>query len=189
MRIFVSAVCFVALTACASQSPESSSASPTGETSEQLSASTASTPALDVLKKGGTFVFALDESSPSKRIHDQCSAQSGGDAAKADACYALVHDEGGREGIRFSTGPDGQLVWTSYASEDGKEVVLIEQPFAVTTDGDHVVVGRLVGTGRGRQAGAGVFAPNKLLRFEVPDATTVAMIDPDKGRLVFHRAP
>jgi len=184
MRRYVSAVCFAALTACASQSPDTSSPSPVGDTSQKLSS--AATPALDVLKQGGPFVFALDESDPSKLFHDQCNAQSGGDSAKADACYARVHEEGAHELIRFAVDADGRLVFTSYGVEEGEEVLFLEVPLAVTTDGDHAVVGRMVGTARGRQAGEGPVAPNKLVRFEVTDATTVAMVDPQKGRLIFH---
>jgi hypothetical protein len=185
MRMFVSAVCFATLAACASQSPDASTPGATGETS--LAASSATTPALDVLKQGGPFAFALDESDPSKIFHDQCNAESGGDSAKATACYAHVREEGAHELIRFSVGADGKLVWTSYGVEDGKEVIFLEVALAVTTDGDHAVVGRMVGTARGRHAGDGSVPPNKLVRFEASDASTVAMIDPQKGRLVFHR--
>jgi hypothetical protein len=185
MRAIVSAFCFAALTACASQSPDTSS--PTSQSSEQLATAATTTPALDVLKQGGPFAFALDESDPSKFFHERCTTQSGGDSAKADACYARIHDEGAHELIRFSVGADGHLVWTSYGIEEGKEVLFLEVPLAVTTDGDHAVVGRMIGTARGRQAGEGPVGPNKLVRFEVTDATTVAMVDPQKGRLVYHR--
>jgi hypothetical protein len=188
MRFIVSAVCLAALTACASQSPETSSASPTGESSEQLSASSGTSPALDVLKQGGPFAFALDESDPAKVFHDQCTTQSAGDSTKADACYARIREEGAHELIRFALASDGHLVWTSYGIEDGKEVLFLEIPLAVTTDGDHAVVGRAAGTARGRQAGDGVVSPSKRIRFEVPNATTVVMVDPQKGRLVYHRA-
>ncbi len=187
MRLIISAVCLAAITACASQSPETSSASPTGESAEQLSAANGTSPALDVLKQGGPFVFALDESDPSKAFHDQCNTQSSGDSAKADACYARIREEGAHELIRFALAADGHLVWTSYGIEDGKEVLFLEIPLAVTTDGERAVVGRAAGTARGRQAGDGVVSPSKRIRFEVPDASTVAMVDPQKGRLVFHR--
>ncbi len=190
MKTTVSTIVIFALTACASQSPDASTASPAGETSEALSASSMTTPALDVLKTGGTFVFALDESHPAQRFHDECNAESGGDAAKAGACYSHIQEEAGREGIRFATNADGQLVWTSWVVSDGKELALLEVALAVTAEGDHVILGRPVGAARGTQAGSLPTAPNKLLRFEVPDATTVAMVDPDpaKGRLVFHLA-
>jgi hypothetical protein len=190
MRTIVLGILISAATACASQSPDASTTSPAGETSETLSASSITTPALDVLKTGGTFVFALDESHPAQRLHEECNAESGGDAAKAGACYARIQEEAGREGIRFATNADGRLVWTSWVVSDGRELTLLEVPLAVTAEGDHVILGRPLGAARGAQAGSLPTAPNKLLRFEVPDATTVAMVDPDpaKGRLVFHLA-
>ncbi len=177
------------LAACSSQSPGPSSASPAGVTSGSLSAASASTPALDVLKRGGSFAFALDESKPSEQFREECRAESGGDTAKADACYAHIRDVGSHEGFRFAFDASDHLVWTSYGREDGKEVIYIEAPLAVATDGDHVVVGTPVGTPKGVQLEGKPFPAGTAIRFEVVDERTIATDDPHKGRLVYHRAP
>jgi hypothetical protein len=176
-----------ALAACASQSPDASTASSPGSAPGSLSVAAVSTPALDVLKRGGSFAFALEESSPASVIREQCTKQSGGDVAKANACYARVSDVASREGIRFAMDPSGHLVWTSYGAEDGKEEIYIEAPLSVVTEGDRVVVGTPAGPAHGIQLEGKQFPAGKQIRFEVVDVATVTMSDPEKGTLVFHR--
>jgi hypothetical protein len=177
----------IALGACSSPVPGASSASPSGVSSGSLSAASTSTPALDALKRGGTFMFALDESDPAAGFRAECATSSSGDASKADACYARVRDVGSHEGIRFAFDADEHLVWTSFGIEEGKEVLYIEAPLAVATAGDHVVVGTPVATPKGIQLEGKPFPPGMSIHFEVVDDSTVVMNDPPKGRLVFHR--
>lgn len=167
--------------ACASQSPDVSVAS-TG------SAASTTSPALEALKRGGTFMFSLDESDPATTIRQQCAAKSGGDQAKADACYAEVRAIGSREGFRFTVGQDGQIVWTSFGSETpGNEIVFLEAPLSVTAEGDRVLVMTLTAAPHGTQAKGAQDWRGKAVRFELADDTLV-MSDPRKGKLVFHRA-
>jgi hypothetical protein len=175
------------LAACASQSPDPGSAAPSGTSTASLTPASASTPALDVLKAGGSFAFALDESAPAAFFHQKCASDSNGDAAAADACYAHVRDVSSHEGIRFAIDAQGHLVWTSYGLEDGKEAIYVEAPLAVTTEGDHVVVGTPAGAVHGLQVPSGQIPAGKTIRFEVVDARTVTMTDPQKGLLVFHK--
>src|SRR5579883_11066 len=172
------------LAACASQSPDAPSAPPAGASTGSLGAADAQTPALDVLRRGGSFAFSLDESDPAKYFRDQCAKESGGDAAKADACYAHVREVGSHEGIRFSLDERKQLVWTSYGTENGTEAIYIEAPLAITTEGDRAVWGTPAGEVRGAQLAREPHPARLRVRFEVVDASTVTMVDPEKGRLV-----
>ena len=176
-----------ALAACSSPVPGASSASPSGVSSGSLTAASTSTPALDALKRGGTFMFALDESDPAARFRAECKTESGGDAARADACYARVREVGSHEGIRFALDANDHLVWTSFGIEEGREVLYLEAPLAVATAGEHVVVGTPVATPKGSQLEGKAFPPGMSIHFEVVDDSTVVMNDPPKGRLDFHR--
>jgi hypothetical protein len=174
--------------ACASQSPDAPLPSPTGASTESLSAATAMTPPLDLVRRGGSFLFSLDESAPAARWHEQCGKESGGNAAKADACYAHIREVGSHEGMRFSLDADQRVVLTSFGLEDGKDAVYLEGPLALRADGDHALVATFAAPPHGLQMEGSSVWPQKALRFEFVDASTLVMTDEVKGRLVFHRA-
>ena len=178
-------VTFSTLAACASQSPDAPTSSPLSASASALDTETTGTSALAILKQGGTFMFSLDESDPAARMHDKCAAESGGEKAKADACYDAIREEGSTEGMRFA--PDGnRVMWTSFGREDGKEIVYTAAPLSLAADGDHAVIASFVEAPRGPQPGNMNWASAKI-RIELPDTTTMIMKDPSKGRLVFHK--
>lgn len=174
------------LPACASQSPDASP-SAVGVTSDPLTSTPGGTTAVALLEHGGTFMFSLDESDPAARFHEQCASESGGDQAKSEACYAHVRDVGSKEGMRFALDADHHVVWTSFGQEDGKEVVYVEAPLDVTADGEHAVVSRFAAAPRGPQLAGEKDWASARVRIELPDASTMIMRDPRKGKLVFHR--
>lgn len=173
---------------CASQSPDAGTApAPVGAQSSPLATTPGATSALEILEAGGTFMFSLDESDPSARFHEQCASESAGDKAKADACYAHVREEGSTEGMRFALDADHRVVWTSFGHDGGKEVVYIEAPMNVSSDGEHAVVASFAAAPKGPQLQGEKGWASARIRIELPDATTMVMNDPHKGKLVFHR--
>lgn len=190
-RIALRLLPFAALSlvaACASQSPDAGSTpAPVGAQSSPLAVSPGATSALEILEAGGTFMFSLDESDPSARFHEQCASESAGDKAKADACYAHVRDEGSAEGMRFALDADHRVVWTSFGHDGGKEVVYIAAPMNVSPDGEHAVVASFAAAPKGPQLQGEKDWASARIRIELPDATTMVMNDPHKGKLVFHR--
>jgi hypothetical protein len=185
---FLAAVCVLVLpAACASQSPDPPAAM-TGTTSETLSTSAVSTPGLEQMKRGGPYMFSLDESDPSATFHAKCAKESGGDAAKADTCYAQIREEGSHEGMRFSLDAQQRIVWTSFGLEDGKEAIYLEGPLTIATDGQRGVVGTFAAPPHGLQMEGQTALPKKPIRFMFVDAKTMVMTDEVKGRLVFHTA-
>lgn len=180
---------FAALVAaCASQSPDPPTVSPTGVTAEPLGAAAASTPALDLVHRGGSFLFSLDESDPSARFHEQCARESGGDAAEAEACYAHVREVGSHEGMRFTLDAGQRVVLTSFGLEDGKEAIYLEGPLDLRADGDRALLGTFAAPPHGLQMEGKDAWPKRPVRFEFVDDSTLVMTDEVKGRLVFHRA-
>jgi hypothetical protein len=178
-----------AVAGCASQSPDPPTASPTGVTAaaaEPLQA-TMTTPPLDRVRRGGSFLFSLDESSPAARWHAQCGKESGGDAVKAEACYGHIREVGSHEGMRFTLDAQQRVVLTSFGLEDGKDAVYLEGPLSLRGDGEHALVATFAAPPHGLQVeGSPVW--QKPFRFEFPDESTLIMNDEVKGRLVFHRA-
>jgi hypothetical protein len=170
------------LIACASQADGTSSA-PHAATLGLAPAAPGA--GLAVLRGGGSFLFALDESDPATKWHAHCDEECGAGTAQAAACYAKIRDVGGREGIRFAPAADGKTVWTSFGPEPGDEGIYIQVPLDLAADGADVVA-TPAGDARGTMAPR---LPRAVqIRFEVPDARTVVMVDPHKGRLVYHRA-
>jgi hypothetical protein len=178
-------LCLVA--ACASQNPDAPGSSPTAVSTDPITATTATAPPLDLVRRGGSFLFSLDESDPAARWHTQCATDSGGDAAKADACYAHIREVGSHEGMRFGLDADQRVVLTSFGLEDGKDAIYLEGPLALRADGDHALVATFAAPPHGLQMDGSTVWPKKPLRFEFPDASTMIMTDEVKGRLVFHR--
>jgi hypothetical protein len=172
------------LTACASQSPEPPTA--TGSAPETLAAPAHPT-TLELLRQGGAFMFSLDESDPATMWHERCARESGGDAAKAAACYAHVREVGSHEGIRFSVDAEQRIVLTSFGQEDGKDAIYLEGPLTLAPDGDHAVIGNFATTPHGLQMEGKSGPPQKPVRIELTDGKTMVMVDEAKGRLVFHR--
>jgi hypothetical protein len=169
----------VLVTICLGAAACSSSGAPASASAAQdLTAADAPTSAIDVLRRGGTFMFAFEESAPSAYMRAKC-AQEG--ASTADACYAQIADEARQEGLRFATDDAGHTVWTSFGR--GGQVFL-QVPLALSAEGNTIAVGDPVGPITGSQHHPATLG---RIRFEVVDATTLVMNDPDKGKLVFHR--
>jgi hypothetical protein len=175
----------VTLAACASQSPEATPGLSTS--SSPLSATAGATSGRDLLERGGTYMFSLDESDPAARFHAQCATENPGDTVKADACYARVREEGSNEGMRFALDADHRVVWTSFGRKDGKEVVFVEAPLNVEPDGEHAVITSFAAAPKGPQLAGEAGWARARIRIELPDATTMVMNDPAKGKLVFRR--
>jgi hypothetical protein len=134
-------------------------------------------------------MFSLDESDPSATFHQQCSRETGGDAAKADACYAHVREVGSHEGMRFAVDAEQRVVMTSFGLEEGKEAIYLEGPLALRTDGDHALLATFAAPPHGIQmAGAPTAWPKKPVHLEFDGDSTLVMTDEVKGRLVYHRA-
>ncbi len=131
----------------------------------------------------GRYAFVLDESSVLARIQTSCAKE-----ADPKACLAEIHEEAAREGIRLSIDREGHVVWTSYVLEkDGSETIDLEATIDPRWDGTRLtgeVVGSLTGT-------KGKTANPKMPGFVVEriDERTIAMDDPQKGRLVFRKSP
>jgi hypothetical protein len=82
----------------------------------------------------GTWAFVLDASDPAQAIHQSCAAKSGGDASRAEACYAEIRAEGATEKIRITTDATGRSVWRSFGEKGSTEDLVLQVPLELSSD-------------------------------------------------------
>jgi hypothetical protein len=180
----LAALACVAAASAAACSSTGGAAPGSSSAAQDLTAGDAPTTAVEVLRRGGTFMFALDESDPASRFRAQC-ARENADAAQASACYARIQDEGRQEGLRFAPSADGQIVFTSFGPKPGGEEIYLQFPITVAAQGKTTVVARQVGSIVGSQPHPATYS--HVAEFDVVDANTIVQHDAEKGKLVFHR--
>jgi hypothetical protein len=180
VRILIASLAFP-IAACASTAePEPTRATAAADTT------TSNAPNL-----AGRYAFSLEESAVATPLRARCASESGGDDAKARACFDAVKAEGDREGLRFETDASGTLSWISYAFDAGSnsEVVVHRAPIALESATQESATYRTTAAATGVAAEKRPMPAGTIMRFALLDATTIAMDDPDKGRLVFHHVP
>jgi hypothetical protein len=183
--VSLAAALAVTVFAC-SGTPDPGASASTGatQTSAALEAPAAGSPAATITA-GGTFGFVFDEStSVVDMVKADCAAHEKGDAAIA-ACVDAVRQEGAKEGFRITGADASHLTWTSFANENGHEVVTLEIPFAIVGADGTFVRARATGAAQGSDL-RGRPGPTSIT-FEVVGPDKVAMHDEHKGRLVFTR--
>ena len=143
--------------------------------------------ALVAARLDGTFDFDLDASDVTMAVRATCAKQSSGDAAKATACFDDVRKEARDEKVRFTKNAEGQLVYTSLGLDAGKEEIYVEVPITLTRGAEeHVMIAKAAAFPRGSFVSRVSFVLHDL-PIEAPDANTVILTDPSKGRLVYRR--
>ncbi len=172
--LLVSIVLASALAACGS----TSSVEPTLDSAK--SAQTA-----DPARVTGTWGFVLEASDVATHFREGCAKESGGDAAKAEACFAHVKAQAAKEKVRFGKDESGRTVWRSFGIDGGKEELFLEVPVELAADGAGHVLAKVAGPAKGFQAEKFEKAEVKAVRVEIVDERTIAMTDPKKGRLVY----
>ncbi len=159
----------------------------TPERSTASSSSAALTAGESTSALTGTWAFVLDASDVAAKVRADCEARSGGDKGKNDACYDEVRTEGATEKIRFSKDPAGHTLWTSFGEKGDKTELFLEVPMDLSSESPTSVLGKVAGEARGLQARGPHTPVGTVIRFELVDSQTLAMMDPKKGKLVFHK--
>jgi acyl-CoA thioesterase len=165
------------LVACAS-----ASAPDAATTTATRSAQETAAPAIH-----GRYPFVLEESEVFARIKSNCAEEAKGDAAKETACVGAIRAEAAKEGLRFDADAQGNVTWISYGGENGADVVFHQVAIALTSDSPKLATARTLGPATGAQAAKHPIPAGTVMRIELVDDRTIAMLDPKKGRLVFRR--
>jgi len=160
-----------------------SAASDASDATRSSTLQDAPTDAMSVMRAGGTFAFALDESDPAAAFREGCKKSDPSDPA---ACYARIRAEGAEEKIALEL-RGTRVVFKSFGPEDGAETVWIEVALDLVADGNRAVFATPSGPFKGAWAAKLESRPRTAIRFEIVDATTIAIVDPKKGRLVYHK--
>jgi hypothetical protein len=168
------------LAACAGSAAPDSAA---GSTATAAQASQAE-PAADI---SGTWAFVLASSDVATPIRERCDKSSAGDAAKTKECWSEISTQAAKEKIRFSKDNAGHTIWTSFEADGGKEVVYVQVPVELASDGPGHVLAKVAGAPKGQMAEQFTKSSTNAMRIEVVDARTIAMTDPKKGRLVYSK--
>jgi len=172
--------------ACASGADRPAPAAAEPTTVDRAAPSTA---LLELRGGHADYMFVLDESAPASTFRARCAAQHPVDPAAADACYAEVREGASHEGVRFSVDADKHLVFTSFGLEGGHEATYLQVPTNVASEGDRIVAMIPAAAARGLQTDVKPLPRNAVMHVELVDDLTIAMTDPQKGRLVYRRAP
>lgn len=172
----------ISLFACSASEPTSSTTA-TGPAKASSAAESAPASPVATLTSGGTYWFVFDESSVADAVKQDCAGRFA-DRSAADACVDRIRKAGDQEGFRLSGSDPTALVWTSFGVTGGTEEVYLEVPLAVARVEGALVEVHPTGPARGTRPPQAGRAPQKVV-FEVLDARTIAMVDADKGRMVF----
>jgi hypothetical protein len=132
-------------------------------------------------------VFVLASSDVATPTRERCDKSCGGDAAKAKECWNGIATQAAKEKIRFSKDTTGKTVWTSFETDGTKENIYVQVPVQLAADGPGHVLAKVAGTPTGDMAEKFKSSSTNAMRIEVVDAHTIAMIDPNKGRLVYSK--
>ena len=165
--------------ACASSSANDGNA---GSSSASSTVAAAEPAALS-----GTWGFVLASSDVAAPLREKCAQSSNNDSAKAAACWSEIATQSAHEKIRFGKDADGNTVWTSFETDGAKESVYVQVPVQLASDGPAHVLAKVAGTPKGDMAAQFAKASINVMRIEVVDGKTIAMVDPRKGRLVYTR--
>jgi hypothetical protein len=174
---------------CALVLAASACSAPTPERSTSETSATALTGGDSAEALSGTWAFVLDASDVAAKVRAECTKKFATDAAKSAACYDEVKQEGATEKIRFSKDASGRSLWTSFGQKGDKVELFLEIPVDLTSENAKSVLGKVAGAPRGMQAedAAPHMPVGTIMHFEIVDDSTIAMSDPHKGRLVFHK--
>ena len=173
----VSSVLPFVLSACASAAPPSEVARATDPVSAPA-------------EIRGRYLFSLEESDPARPLREGCVAKS---PANAEACYAQIAAVAAKEGLSFDKDERGQTIFASFGEENGAPQVYHTAPVALTPDGPDALLSKSLANATGTLATTRPMPAGTVVRIELADvsgrvADTIAVVDPKKGRLVFHRA-
>ncbi len=168
----------LSVVACASNAvPES--------TDHNSSAVRAAEPTADI---SGTWVFDLDASDVAAKVREKCATEAKGDSAKQTACWDEISAEAKQEMVRFSKiEANGHATWSSFASDGKKEILFLEAPVNLSSDGTGHVLAKVAGPAKGQQAEMFAKSSTKQIRIDVVNDKTIVINDPKKGRLFYSK--
>jgi hypothetical protein len=127
------------------------------------------------------FLFSFNDSEAKTAAETKCSAKSGNDPKKLNACIAAEAKNFPADGHRFKQDEKGQWWWITVRQKGNRLVALHKIPVELGEETPTSVTLKPVG----KDKGSAPMTPPAKVVVEVPNDYQIAFKDPKAGRLVF----
>jgi hypothetical protein len=127
------------------------------------------------------FLFSFNDSEPKAQAEQKCSAKSGNDPKKQNACMSAEAKSFPADGHRFKQDEKGQWWWITVRQKGNRLVALHKIPVELGEETPTSVTLKPVG----KDKGSSPMTPPAKVVVEVPNDYQIAFKDPKAGRLVF----
>jgi hypothetical protein len=128
-----------------------------------------------------TFMFSFNQSEPKAKAEEKCQAQTKGDGKKMADCMRKASSKFGEDGLQFKQ-EKGTWYWITLRRKGSTLTTLHKIPFEFGDEKGTTVTLKTTGRDTGKQPMRNV---PKEVKIDVPNEFSIAMDDPDAGRLVY----
>jgi hypothetical protein len=128
-----------------------------------------------------TFMFSFNPSEPKAKAEEKCQAQTKGDGKKMADCMKKASSKFGEDGMQFKQ-DKGTWYWITLRRKGSTLTTLHKIPFEFGEEKGTTVTLKTTGKDTGKTPMRNV---PKEVKIEVPNEFSIAMDDPDSGRLVY----
>lgn len=128
-----------------------------------------------------TFMFSFNQSEPKAKAEEKCLAQTKGQGKKMADCMRKASSKFGEDGMQFKQ-EKGTWYWITLRRKGSTLTTIHKIPFEFGEEKETSVVLKTTGRDLGKTPFRNV---PKEVTIEVPNEFSIAMQDPDDGRLVY----
>jgi hypothetical protein len=128
-----------------------------------------------------TFMFSFNQSEPKAKAEEKCQAQTKGQGKKMADCMRKASSKFGEDGIQFKQ-EKGTWHWITLRRKGSTLTTLHKIPFEFGEEKPTSVVIKPTGRDTGRSPMRNI---PKSVTIEVPNEFSIAIDDPEAGRLVY----
>jgi hypothetical protein len=128
-----------------------------------------------------TFMFNFNQSEPYAKADEKCQKQTGGQGKKMADCMKKARSKFGEDGLQFKQ-EKGTWYYITLRRKGSSLTTLHKVPFEFGQEKETQVVLKTTGPDKGRTPWRN---PPREVVVEVPNEFSIAIKDPEQGRLVF----
>jgi len=128
-----------------------------------------------------TFMFSFNQSEPKAKAEEKCQAQTKGEGKKMADCMKKASAKFGEDGLQFKQ-DKGSWYYITLRRKGSTLTTLHKVPFEFGAEKPTSVTLKLTGKDTGKTPWRAV--PKEVV-VEVPNEFSIAIVDPDHGRLVY----
>jgi hypothetical protein len=128
-----------------------------------------------------TFMFSFNQSEPKAKAEEKCQAQTKGDGKKMADCMRKASAKFAVDGMQFKQ-EKGTWQWITLRRKGSTLITLHKIPFEFGEEKETHVVLKTTGRDSGSMPMRNI---PKEMKIEVPNEFSIAIQDPEAGRLVY----